>query len=1331
MTANRMKPDTSWGSDTSVSPSSSSLIDCSNDQVAKIMGYGDYQIGNVTISMVYYVEGLGHNLFSVGKFCDSDLEVAFRKHTCFVRNLEGVDLLLGSRGTNLYSLSIGDMMASSPICLLSKATKTKSWLWHRRLSHLNFGAINHLARHGLVRGLPRLKFEKDHLCSACAMGKSKKQSHKPKAEDINQEKLYLLHMDLCGHMRVASVNGKKYILVIVEDYSQLNATVRSIRIDNGTEFVYPTLRDYYEQVGISHETSVVRNPQQNGVFERRNRTLVEAARIMLIYAKAPKPDLSYLHVFGALCYPNNDSENLGKLQAKVDIGIFIRYAPKKKAYRIYNRRTRKIIDTIHVDFDKLTAMASEQRSLDPTLHEMTPTTPTSVASLVPVEEAPAPVESTGLPSSTTVDQDAPYPIEPKMYKEALTQSYWIEAMQEELHEFKHIEISQSPRGIFLNQSKYALESLKKYGMKSCDPVDTLIVEKSKLNEDTQGKAIDPTHYRGMVGTLMYLTSSRPDLVYVVCMCAQYQARPTEKHLHAVKRIFQYLKGTVNRGLWYSKDSAIALIAFADVDHVGCQDTRRSTSGSMKLFGDRLVRWSSKRQKSTAICSMEVEYIALSGCCAQVLWMRSQLTDYGLEFNKILITEYQLADIFTKALCRERIEFLIDKLGMKPKNSGGQKFEDLPLEHDILSFIIDLGHSRDIIYLSDVNDDYLHQPWRAFATIINKCLSGKETGMDKIHLLFQIENKEAKETTRCHILDSQRSSSITSCQRIHSLSEEKEGLFVQHCSNDTMFTAIRLSSRHDDTQEYEKTPKPKYVRKKADSNTSPKKKPVQATKGTRLKTKAKVAKSDKKKQPAKMPKAKGLDVLSKVTLTESEQLKLATKKSKTQFYISQASGSSDGIDFESGVPDEKHLKTTGADEGTGTIPGVPDVPKYESESEKESWGDSGEEDEDDENDSKDKSDGNDDDDANDDDDNQEDDDTNNDDEETDSDRTESDRIKIPVLNQSTTEYYEEEEEKIDDEETMDEEEDDEVTKELYDDVNVNLGNEDTNMTNADQGGSDQQNVSQESGFEQVEEDAHVTLTTVLDTQKANEHVQSSSVSSDFTSKLLNLENPSPADNEIASLMETLARHATAVPKITSGFTTTIPPPHLFFNPLPQKATPTPTQTNSEATTSFTSLSFFSYIFKFNDRVTNLEKDLSGKGKIDQDEKNAYIELADTSMRAIIKEESTYEAATSLSEFELTKILIDKMEKNKSYDKADYKRKLYDALIKSYETDKDLFDSYGEMFTLKRSRDDKDKDQDPSVGSDRGTKRRKSSKDAESSRDSRSKEKKSSSTSKDAS
>ncbi|GJU13168.1 retrovirus-related pol polyprotein from transposon TNT 1-94 [Tanacetum coccineum] len=181
------------------------------------MGYGDYQLGNVIILRVYYVERLGHNLFSVGQFCDTDLEVAFPKNTCFIQNLEGVDLHSRS---NWYTISLNHMLKTSPICLLSKASKTKSWLWHHRLSHLNFGTLNKLAKDGLARGILKLKFLKDYLCLECALGKSKKSSHQPKAEDTNQEKLYLLHMDLCGPMRVESTNGKKYILVIVDDYSR-------------------------------------------------------------------------------------------------------------------------------------------------------------------------------------------------------------------------------------------------------------------------------------------------------------------------------------------------------------------------------------------------------------------------------------------------------------------------------------------------------------------------------------------------------------------------------------------------------------------------------------------------------------------------------------------------------------------------------------------------------------------------------------------------------------------------------------------------------------------------------------------------------------------------------------------------------------------------------------------------------------------------------------------------------------------------------------------------------------------------------------------------------
>nr|GEV00557.1 integrase, catalytic region, zinc finger, CCHC-type, peptidase aspartic, catalytic [Tanacetum cinerariifolium] len=598
-----------------------------NDHVEKIMGYGDYQIGNMTISWVYYMEGLGHNLFSMGQFCVLDLEVAFRQHTGFIRNLDGVDLL-----------------------------------------------------------------------TACAMGKSMKKSHKPKSEDTNQEKLYLLHMDLCRPIRVESVNEKKYILVIVDDYSRftrvkflrskdealdfiikflrmiqvrLKVPVRRIQTDNGTEFVNQSLRDYYEEVGISHETSVARSPQQNGVVERRNRTLIEAARTMLIYTQAPLflwveavatacftqnrsiirlqhgntpydllhnklPDLSFFHVFGALCYPTNDSENLGKLQPKADIRVFIHYALTKKAFRIYTGAQEELLKQYINDWDLLfQPMFDELLNPPPSVVHQAPEVIAPIGDVIPLVQD----DSTGSPSSTTVGQDAPSaskshttteiqssvsPQEVKednldievahmrndpllgvpiievtsaqssstTYKDALTQSCWIEAMQEELNEFERIEvlelvprpdkvmISQSPRSIFINQSKYALESLKKYGFESYDPVDTPMVEKSKLDEDKEGKVVDPSHYRGMIGTLLYLTASRPDLQFAICMCARYQVRPTEKHVHAVKRIFRYLRGTVHRGLWYPKDSFVALIAFADADHVGCQDICHTTSGSV-------------------------------------------------------------------------------------------------------------------------------------------------------------------------------------------------------------------------------------------------------------------------------------------------------------------------------------------------------------------------------------------------------------------------------------------------------------------------------------------------------------------------------------------------------------------------------------------------------------------------------------------------------------------------------------------------------------------------------------------------------------------------------
>nr|GEU88199.1 hypothetical protein [Tanacetum cinerariifolium] len=674
LSADKKELNKSWGFIVSNVPSSytdecllsklfSGTVKFGNDYVAKIMGYGDYQIGNVTILRVYFVEGSGHNLFSLGQFCDLDLEVK---------------------------------------CLRSK--------------------------------------------------------------------------------------------------------------DEAPDFIIKFLKMI--QVGISHETSVACSSKQNGVVERRNRTLIKAARTMLIYAQAslflwPEavdtacytqnhsivclchsktpyellhgklPDLSFLHVFGTLYYPTNDSENLEKLQPNADIGIFIGYAPTKKAFWIYNRRTKQIIKTIHVDFDELTAMASEQNSLGPALHEMAPATislrlvpkPTSSTPFIPPVDPPAteviaPIneviaselaESTGSPFSTTVDQDEPSPsksqttpktqppvilndikednhdievahivsirlqlqeqalfcyydafltyVESKTYKDNLTQSYWIKAMQEELNEFERLEVWElvpqpdkvmvitlkwiykvkldelgdilknkarlvacgyrqedelilkslllRPRGIFINQSKYALESLKKYDFEYCDPVDTPMVEKLNWMRIKKGK-------------------------------------PLIRH--------------IIMGLWHPKDSSITLTAFADADHACCQDTRRSKSGS--LTTDMTI------DQQVALDEALVPHASRLRIGKSKFHLRSDIT-----------------------LKESTLQVVYDVLRLTPFYKAflvtSDPFDELPFKEEILAFIKNLGHSEEIKKITDVNINKLHQPWRSFGAVIKKCQSGKSTSYDSL------------------------------------------------------------------------------------------------------------------------------------------------------------------------------------------------------------------------------------------------------------------------------------------------------------------------------------------------------------------------------------------------------------------------------------------------------------------------------------------------------------------------------------------------------------------------------------------------------------------------
>ncbi|GJX83459.1 retrovirus-related pol polyprotein from transposon TNT 1-94 [Tanacetum coccineum] len=240
-----------------------------NDHVATILGYGDLQWGNILITRVYFVKGLGHNLFSVGQFFDLDLELAFRRNTCFVKNLEGVDLLKGNHTTNLYTINLHEMASASPICLMARTTSTKSLLWHQRLSHLNFDTINDLARNDLVTCLPKFKYHKEHLCPSCEQGKSKRASHPPKLVPNSKQRLLLFHMDLCGLMRIASINGKRSkdeAPEVIKTFLKkiqvlLQAQVIIVRTDNGTEFKNQVLQEYFDSVGISHQASSVRTPQ--------------------------------------------------------------------------------------------------------------------------------------------------------------------------------------------------------------------------------------------------------------------------------------------------------------------------------------------------------------------------------------------------------------------------------------------------------------------------------------------------------------------------------------------------------------------------------------------------------------------------------------------------------------------------------------------------------------------------------------------------------------------------------------------------------------------------------------------------------------------------------------------------------------------------------------------------------------------------------------------------------------------------------------------------------------------------------------------------------------
>ncbi|GJW13796.1 copia protein [Tanacetum coccineum] len=1062
-----------------------------------------------------------------------------------------------------------------------------------------------------------------------------------------------------------------------------------------------------------------------------------------------KPNLSFLYDFGSLCYPINDHEDLGKFDAKADIGIFVGYAPAKKTFRIYNRRTRIITETIHVTFDELTEMASEQFSSGPGLHfqeaaalraEVLADSPmsTSINQDAPSTSIPSsqeqdhsPIISQGFEESPKIwTKDHPIAnvigdpsrsvsmrkqlktdamwcyfdafltlVEPKNFKQAMTEMSWIDAMQEKFMNLKDLKFGHwcrdNPSHVY--KLKMALYCLKQAPRAWYDMLSSFLI-----SQQFSKGAVDPTLFTRHAGN---------DLLLLV-------------------------------------DLTLTMMSayVPDADHAGCQDTRRSTSGSAQFLGDKDVSWSSKkipRRLTPREPTFQVilDVIALTPCYPAFLITTDVPEVYMHQFwNSI----YKHDNFYRLKLDKKKrfkltMEVFRDIFQICPRVPG-RDFDALPSKEDTMSFLRELGHTGEINSLNDINPGEL----------LLLLSTGKN--VDYVELLWeyfinQIENRVYKKQEKMYY------PRFTKVIIHHFLIQDKSlswrNRIEMHTSkNDYLINTLRFVSAKEATQIYEailpecltspamKESKayktylgyatgvvpPKIARNfkkaspsKKDSDLVPvDEEPVQ--KGKRVKRPAKkstttpaagivikeahVETNYKRKEKEKVDVAhgKGIELLSDVALTEEAQMKEVRKKSLRDFYKTHPSGSGTVVEKPPRV--EKIIPTV-TSKGTGDKPGVLDVTKDDSnESESESWEQK---------------------------------------EESDDDQEEEEFVHTP----SPTDDKDDDnsESKSDDVIEGDEEMDD-TTNQFDDDVDARLNEPSQNDREVIQNeGADaqQRNENVVTTQEQVIEDAHVTISTV--TKKTVGSVTSSSRSSDLASKFINFLDIPHADAEIVSPLDVHVHHE--VPRTHA--------PTLLTAPV-------------SVITDFTT------VFRFNDRITALEKEVVELKKdplhtqvttlVDEhldtrlgETREEFMNFLSESLTARIKEQvkdqlpqilpkevsnfappviealikesrdevtlakvssqpqSTYEAASTLTEFELKKILIDKIEKSESYLAAPEHRDCYDSLKKSYNLEKYFFFSY-DVYTMKRGRQDKDKDEDPSAGSDRGLKRRKTSKDADS-------------------
>ncbi|XP_057975241.1 uncharacterized protein LOC131162650, partial [Malania oleifera] len=776
------------GKFTSIVPKDGGYVTFGDNAKGRIVGVGKVgKDSSPTIDNVLLVDGLKHNLLSISQLCDIGYKVSFENDKCIVENKTDHKVLFtAERHENVYTTSLDNLASQQVTCF--SAINEASWLWHRRLGHASMDLLSKLVRKELVKGLPKMSFVKDKICDAFQMGKQTKSSFKKKKFISTTRPLELLHLDLFGPNCVQSLGGKSYAFVIVDDFSRFTWVlflahknescehftklcrriqnekgykITHIRSDRGTEFKNESIEKYCDLEGISHNFSAPRTPQQNGVVERKNRSLQEMGRTMLNEHNLPKyfwaeaintacyvmnrvlirpsinktpyelwnnhkPNISYFHVFGCKCFVLRDNEHLGKFDSKSDEGIFLGYALNSKAYRVFNKRTLAVIESIHVVFDDNENGNQElpkdwkyirSHPIDQIIGEPSRARLEAIRMLlafaafknfklfqmdvksaflngyineeVYVEQPPG-FENHKYPDHVYRLSKALYGLKqaPRAWYERLSgflleneftrgkidttlfiksknddmllvqiyvddiifgatndelcnefakcmQSEFEMSMMGELSFFLGLQIKQANHGTFICQSKYIRDLLKKFNMEDCKILGTPMNSSIKLDKDEQGIPVDVKLYRGMIGSLLYLTASRPDIMFSVCMCARFQANPKESHLKAVKRILRYLVGTIELGLWYPKHTTFEIVSYTDADFAGSKVDRKSTSGTCHYLGQSLVSWFSKKQNSVALSTAEAEYIAARSC-AQTLYMKQQLVDFGLHYETIPI-----------------------------------------------------------------------------------------------------------------------------------------------------------------------------------------------------------------------------------------------------------------------------------------------------------------------------------------------------------------------------------------------------------------------------------------------------------------------------------------------------------------------------------------------------------------------------------------------------------------------------------------------------------------------------------------------------------------------